>query len=118
MGPYRTGKSFLLDRLIPHDEGVFPFKVSFPSDRILRIVSVLQKEDRLSRRSKSDHTLLLFTFTGRKHSAARDGGGVNGARSTVCHWLEGIVVAPMKGGSVVARKPYGGSAFPRTTIWI
>lgn len=27
MGPYRTGKSFLLDRLVPHDDGVFPFKV-------------------------------------------------------------------------------------------
>ena len=31
MGPYRTGKSFLLDRLVPHDEGVYPFKV--PANR-------------------------------------------------------------------------------------
>ena len=28
MGPYRTGKSFLLDQLTPHNEGVFPFKVN------------------------------------------------------------------------------------------
>mmetsp|Transcript_33103 Transcript_33103/g.69240 ORF Transcript_33103/g.69240 Transcript_33103/m.69240 type:complete len:131 (-) Transcript_33103:3298-3690(-) len=27
MGPYRTGKSFLLDQLAPHDDGVYPFKV-------------------------------------------------------------------------------------------
>jgi len=27
MGPYRSGKSFLLDQLVPHEENVFPFKV-------------------------------------------------------------------------------------------
>jgi hypothetical protein len=28
MGPYRTGKSFLLDQLVPHDDGMYPFKAS------------------------------------------------------------------------------------------
>ena len=27
MGPYRSGKSFLLDQLVPHEPGVLPFKV-------------------------------------------------------------------------------------------
>ncbi len=29
MGPYRSGKSFLLDQLIPHEPGILPFKVLY-----------------------------------------------------------------------------------------
>jgi predicted AAA+ superfamily ATPase len=38
MGPYRSGKSFLLDQLIPHEPGILPFKVLYSAVTIQCIV--------------------------------------------------------------------------------